>query len=54
MELRSCTNSRSLYALAEGDNRTYQGRNLPALVETSLYPSEWDAVDAVESYQGKK
>lgn len=49
--LISSSGRRMLYAVREGDTRNYMGKDLASLAETLLYPSEWDAVEAVESYR---
>lgn len=49
--LVSSSSRRMLYAVKESDGRRYLGRDLAGLVESLLYPSEWDAVEVVESYK---
>ena len=48
----SSSSRRCLYALSDQDQRSYSGKDLSSLVETMLYPSEWDAVAQVEQYEG--
>ncbi len=50
--LISSSSRRCLYALSDQDQRSYSGKDLSSLVETMLYPSEWDAVAQVEQYEG--
>lgn len=49
--LVSSSTQHKLYALREGSERIFSGPDLAALVETLLYPSEWNAVEFVESWQ---
>jgi len=52
--LISSTTRKTLYAVRDDDNRSFLGEDLAALVEGLLYPSEWGAVEWVESYKAGK
>lgn len=49
--LVSSSTQHKLYALREGSEKTFSGSDLAALIEVLLYPSEWNAVEFVESWQ---
>jgi len=49
--LVSSSTQHKLYALRDGSERIFSGGDLAALLETLLYPSEWNAVEFVESWE---
>lgn len=48
--LLSSSHQKKLFAMREGEDRIYSGKDLPELVEKMLLPEEWEIAAAVEKY----